>query len=1392
MLVNAQVEQVKYELRYNPDSSYFDFYLHIIAGSAVKFADRVQFNTQVSIVAPYGTKLSMIRSYMPLLNNQNYNGTVNNLWSINTNWSNPNAVPVQNIFVIHPSLHPIHSYNNLSPNDKIKLFSLKVDSLVGCITDIRIFNDEDDPNEFMTFNNGFTIGGPEQLYDGNIQSNHPPIAGQDETLCAGASHQMIAVGTSSGEWSLVSPHSNVASINNTSPGIGVLNIQSNASGVINLLFRDSLDYDFKCITIDKPNVKITIDSLPCATTRTLTASGGGVYLWTSGNTTQRQIIYNTGTYTVTVTNANGCTAIASIEVNIPFIDSIYFLTQSHVCVGSIIETKDQLGTWVSSNPSVATVNMGIISGISQGTCTITYIYPSGCPAPNTLTVTVNPKPTILSSNSQVCVGSSTTLIPNTGGIWELLTPNLGGINSNFTFTGLAEGNAEMKFTETSTGCSNNLQIKVDPRPEISILGPTSICVGFTTQLSPSTGGVWSSSNGSIVTVSNSGLATGISVGTVVLIYTSALTGCISLPSHPVTVRHKPSISITGSNAICVGATTTMAATPVSGGTWYSINPEVASIDPLTGVVTANVPGFARFYFIDQTGCQSDNSLPVTVNTFTTASFTGPSVICVDQNTLLSPTTGGTWSSSNIEVASISSSGVVLGLAAGTSSLVFTHNGNSCTSAPLTVTVLSKPLVTLAGPSTICVDSTTTLSVTPDSGGIWTSTTPLVASINSSGIVKGISPGISTFKYTSINGCQSDPTMSVAVLPRPIITVQSNELEVGKLATLTANTNVTWYSSDSNIVKIVQNARISGVNVGTCTIYAVNADGCRSIDILITVINPKYTLVGYAFRDVNNNGLFDSTIDSPLPNCAIHIPDMNSIFYTDQTGYYNIPVVPGTYEVYFKVSFGTWVQDSISFTIEIDRKVEYLFASFVPVDQANHSLVTIHPSALLCNTIAEMEVSVFNNTSQKQSGYIALKLDPKTFAIDTEPFPIGAQGDNLYWEYLDLLPGYSKSIKLGLDIASPLPDRDSLLFEALSLNNLGDTLSSFVYHKDIVCEGDDDGNLQSWPDRYGKAKPTLRGERLTYHIHFENTSNKPIHKVEIKNKLDKNIDPSTILVKSASHPVKTHIYDGHLYFIMDSITLEGRRFINPKSGYVTFECQFDPTVADGTIIKNKADIYFDDVVQYTSNEVINTIVSRLPCKNEDLAIDICENTPYITSQNTYTTSGFYVEIIQGQTCDTIQTIALNVRPAIDDSISILDNQIAAVSGGQVYDWYDCNTEILLLSSTANTFIPNQNGQYYVVIRKGDCDTKTACIDFTLSSLDDLHTDEVRVRPNPASNTLYIDTRLKIVQVNVKNVLGQIMISGTKQDQIDISSLPSGNYVVQMVIENAIVSKKFIKM
>src|SRR5207247_1257785 len=155
----------------------------------------------------------------------------------------------------------------------------------------------------------------------------------------------------------------------------------------------------------------------------------------------------------------------------------------------------------------------------------------------------------------------------------------------------------------------------------------------------------------------------------------------------------------------------------------------------------------------------------------------------------------TWSSSNTAAATVSNSGLVSGVTPGTDTITATSEGKSGTSS-VTVTNVPVATVEVTPPSaSVQAAQTVQLTATPkDAGG-----TPLsgpevprsgdgtaVATVSSSGLVSGVTPGSATITATSEG---KSGTSSVTVTNVPVATVEvtpaSASVQAGQTVQLTA-------------------------------------------------------------------------------------------------------------------------------------------------------------------------------------------------------------------------------------------------------------------------------------------------------------------------------------------------------------------------------------------------------------------------------------------------------------------------------------------------------------------------------------------------------------------------------------------------------------------------------
>ena len=320
--------------------------------------------------------------------------------------------------------------------------------------------------------------------------------------------------------------------------------------------------------------------------------------------------------------------------------------------------------------------------------------------------------------------------------------------------------------------------------------------------------------------------------------------------------------VTGTPAtVCAGGTATLDATGV-----YGVPPYTYSWTPgpVTGSPATVNPTVTTTYVLtvtDACGITTGGNTTITVNP--TTPITGTLSMCIGNTTTLADATAaGTWSSSNLAVATVGlGSGVVSGASTGTSTITYTTPAGCRAYAVVTVTPLP---VAITGVDSMCQGATTALvDATP--AGAWSSSNTAIATVTATGVVTGVAVGTATITYGT-PGC--DATVTVAVAGAPPLPVVSNSSPVceGSTVTFTATDGfpgVTYsWTGPGGFTSALQNPVINPAGLaanGTYTVRVTTPLGCTSSASTTVVVNPNPVISILSFTNPTTCGGTDGTI-----------------------------------------------------------------------------------------------------------------------------------------------------------------------------------------------------------------------------------------------------------------------------------------------------------------------------------------------------------------------------------------------------------------------------------------------------------------------------------------------------------------------------------------------------
>ncbi|MEK5520570.1 hypothetical protein B5V89_18560 [Heyndrickxia sporothermodurans] len=213
-----------------------------------------------------------------------------------------------------------------------------------------------------------------------------------------------------------------------------------------------------------------------------------------------------------------------------------------------------------------------------------------------------------------------------------------------------------------------------------------------------------------------------------------------------------------------------------------------------------------------------------------------------------------WTSSNPEIATVDAKGNVKALKAGSTTITATANGDSSITKSIKVTVtnivptslkLSKSILNITNNQSIKVIATVAPTNAVNKTVLWKSSNTKVATVDSTGKIKGLANGSATITATAKENPKVFKTVAVKVTTKTVkVNKTSLSITAGKTGKLTATVSpsdstdktVKWKSTNTKIATVDSKGKVTGKAKGKTTITAT-VKGAKTVKVKVTVTPP---------------------------------------------------------------------------------------------------------------------------------------------------------------------------------------------------------------------------------------------------------------------------------------------------------------------------------------------------------------------------------------------------------------------------------------------------------------------------------------------------------------------------------------------------------------------------
>jgi len=538
----------------------------------------------------------------------------------------------------------------------------------------------------------------------------------------------------------------------------------------------------------------------CDGTASIVANGGtGVhsFIWDNGagnNSTATGLCANV-TYTVTVSDANGCTCVTSVFIdeppeivlNVIVVDAQCNQSDGSATVSVSGGTPQYSYLWDAATGSQTTATASNLQG---GTYTVTVTDANGCTAEISATVNFTNAPELSITGTDVtCYGFSDGIIDLTvtGGT-PAYSYNWSDGSTNEDMSNVSPGDYSVTVTDIM-GCASIISIAIDQPPELvtSLSGNDLLCYGGSdgntnlevTGGTPDYSYIWSPGGETTQDLN------GVPAGQYEVTVTDA-NQCTAV--NTIILNEPPELTsiISGSDQLCTGDEIGTVDVEVDGGTppytyfWQPTDETTQEIDSLPS-------GEYTVLITDDNGCTTTNSIIIDEPYPILTQMAGTDVLCYGYT---EGEAGVTASGGTQPYAYIWNTGAntqnISNIGAGTYYVTVTDQ-NNCTAADNII--INEPpelIVNLPDPGWICIGESVTL-IANASGG-----TPGYDYIWNNGTMQqsnNVSPLVTTdysVSTTDINGCLANATVTVNVYgPLSIHVYPDDTICAGETATIYA-------------------------------------------------------------------------------------------------------------------------------------------------------------------------------------------------------------------------------------------------------------------------------------------------------------------------------------------------------------------------------------------------------------------------------------------------------------------------------------------------------------------------------------------------------------------------------------------------------------------------------
>lgn len=377
-------------------------------------------------------------------------------------------------------------------------------------------------------------------------------------------------------------------------------------------------------------------------------------------------------------------------------------------------------------------------------------------------------------------------------------------------------------------------------------------------------------------------------------------------------------------------------------------------------------------------------------------------------------------------------------------------------------------------------------------------------------------------------------------------------------------------------------------------------------------NDCATISGRVFHDADNDCVADVS-ESGVARQMVRVDPGGHIITADNAGFFHTMLPEGNYTMSpvsrrHRISCPKekkiQVNNPSTGTITADFGMQ-----FIP--QVRDLRISVAGSLARPGRMTVYTIRYENVGTVPAAGSILFDLDPRLRFDSSSITRTRKAGNHMEWDFSPLAIDESREIKIYATVWETTPagvpitsyaTAEPLAVDAWPADNRDSSCT-------VVITSYDPNDIAVTPGSLDGSIHDLRSidSTLAYRVRFQNTGNDTAFKVVILDTLESVHDIFTIIPGAASHPYVLDVpYPGVLRFTFDNILLPHSSVNEPAShGFVKYTVRVKDGLSPGTLLPNRASIYFD----FNAPVLTNTVRTRIPVEIPVDTVDREDNLIY---------------------------------------------------------------------------------------------------------------------------------------------------------------------------------------